>query len=557
MVLLSSYAAKRCPRRVHNEWDPTIPTVEWAPPAEIQMRLDAGQEFEDEALARLRAALRPDQYVDLREVGGRTEAVEATLAAMDAGTEVVIGGWLPDDPAGGRKGRPDLLVREAEGPGYQPGEVKGHRMARTSKRGRLAYSTLDAPTMVVESEGLACGKSDRIDDYLQLAHYWRMLEACGHAAAEPQGLVVGTDELPDLVPAGLDSTVLVRLDLTGALFATYSRSRGKVKRSALERYDHEQAFRLRVAEVAASRTGAAEDPEPLVEPIFVEECKSCPWFDYCLEVAGPDAPSARLITGSFSRREWLALEQAGCSSVEALAQLDPGDEGFWRLYEPEVTHVPGAAKRLQAMVQRARMVVAGVRIERTTTGPIEVPRADVEIDFDIEWAPDNRVYLWGALVRRPGAEPAYRSIVSWEPLDEQGERRLATKFVTWLREILAEHGPGLLVYHYSPAEVCHLRRVLGADAVADLLVHFVDLHEFVRQNYVGVDGLGIKQVAPEFGFAWRDESPSGLQSQLWLGEARDSTDPATAGQARRRLLEYNEDDVAATAALREGLARER
>ncbi|MGN6250920.1 MAG: TM0106 family RecB-like putative nuclease [Marmoricola sp.] len=534
MVLLDAYAAKRCPRRVHNEWDPTIPKVAWEPPAEIQMRIDAGRDFEADVLDRLRDALRPHQYVDLRGLG-RSEAVARTLAAMADGADVVIGGWLPDDAAGGRTGRPDLLLRAADGSGYHPGEVKGHRITKAAKKGHLDCSRLGTPSLVEEVAGSSPCRTDRIDDYLQLAHYRRMLEACGHAASAARAAVIGTDDVPEL-----GGTVLVWLDLDEPLFLTYSRTAGKAKRSALERYDHEFAFRHRVAEAAS---GTA-----LVQPIFIEECTSCPWFEHCLDVAG-DAVSAQVITTAFSRREWLALEKAGCASLETLADLDVSDTSFQATYLPEVTHLPNALVRLADVVHRARMVRDGVVLERTTSGPIDLPTAEVEVDLDVEWDADVHVYLWGALLRRPGAEPVYRSFLSWQVLDAASERALAEEFVAWLRELVASVTGQVRVHHYSPAEVTQLRRVMGAD-IDDLLTLFVDLHRVVAGNFFGVNGLGIKKVAPAFGFAWRDETPSGVQSQLWLEEARHASDPAVAEAARQRLLDYNEDDVRATSALR-------
>jgi hypothetical protein len=110
---------------------------------------------------------------------------------------------------------------------------------------------------------------DRFSDYLQLAHYTRMLQACGFAPASGprRGLIIGTDDLTDLGVAGY---LLSWLDLDEPLFATFSRSQGTAVRSALERYDHEHGFRVRVAQRALERTGAASDPVPLVVPVFVE-----------------------------------------------------------------------------------------------------------------------------------------------------------------------------------------------------------------------------------------------------------------------------------------------
>jgi predicted RecB family nuclease len=77
----------------------------------------------------------------------------------------------------------------------------------------------------------------------------------------------------------------------------------------------------------------------------------------------------------------------------------------------------------------------------------------------------------------------------------------------------------------------------------------------VRGNFFGVAGLSIKQTAPAFGFHWRDDDPGGLQSQVWLEQARGAVG-SDADTWRERILAYNEDDVRATAALRAGLRRE-
>jgi predicted RecB family nuclease len=221
------------------------------------------------------------------------------------------------------------------------------------------------------------------------------------------------------------------------------------------------------------------------------------------------------------------------------------------LYLPEVTHLRDPLGRLTTAVRRARMIRDGRNLERDTTGAITIPRADVEIDFDIEWDPDDRVYLWGALVNRPGADPVYHPLVTWDLLDDHGAVELAARFAGWLREQIAAAdaaGQSLLVYHYAHPEPTYLKRLLGETEVGDILSRFVDLLPVVRQHYFGLHGLGIKKVAPEFGFKWRDEDPGGLQSQLWLIAAREGDDAA-----RRRVLAYNEDDVRATHAIRNGI----
>jgi hypothetical protein len=65
---------------------------------------------------------------------GKADAIAATVHAMESGAPLVLGGWLPDDYAGGRTGRPDVLIKVAGG--YLPADVKHHstvKRANTTK----------------------------------------------------------------------------------------------------------------------------------------------------------------------------------------------------------------------------------------------------------------------------------------------------------------------------------------------------------------------------------------------------------------------------------------
>jgi predicted RecB family nuclease len=77
-----------------------------------------------------------------------------------------------------------------------------------------------------------------------------------------------------------------------------------------------------------------------------------------------------------------------------------------------------------------------------------------------------------------------------------------------------------------------------------------DLFGSVRDYFLCSRGKGLKTIAPAAGFTWRDPEASGENSMRWYRDAvgMDGA-PADAAQ-RRRLLEYNEDDVQATYTLR-------
>ncbi len=514
-------------------------------------------------------ALVDERFLNLAGLGlSARQLIGATLEAMDAGFEVIAGGQLPDDVAGGRTGKPDLLIRGGhrrhDGSfGYLPADIKHHATLQASAKGEYLSSTLSDPSFESATSQKGAKPKNREADPIQLAHYWRMLAACGrNADTRPVGAIVGTDEK-------YGGPMLVWHELDVPTFRTFSRSqpKGVALRTALDRHDHEHSFRIKIAEVARQRHGTANDPEPIVAPIYINECNSCPWFDYCMAQLGErDASTA----GRLSAREWLALKSVlGIDTKEQLAALDPG--AVDRAYFAEVANSRQAVERLRKAVTTAQMQLAGEYLRRTTVGSIPVPRADLEIDLDVEWDRDNHVYLWGMLVsNRLSGRIDFEHISGWDSLDAASNSALAAKF--WLRisslvRDAEEAGHSVLIYHYSSTEKSHFRSLVEAavdpdlpgieDADQFMATYFVDEYPLVTEHFVGRESLGLKAVAVHGAdFNWRDEDPGGLQSQLWLDEARNAADPADRLAARERILEYNEDDVRATAAVREWLSEQ-
>ena len=561
--LLNSRVAVQCARRAHNDHDPTmsdlplvdVPLSRWA---------EAGITFEEAVVTYLISKL-GDSCVDLRSLR-HADAIPATSEAMDSAIPVIIGGALPDDIAGRRRGRPDLLIlsgmRDDGAWGYLPADIKSHQVLRATKTGSINAIALDRLTDSdgwSTQSGLSPNSAHRLTDLMQLAHYWRLLEACGHDADRgPVGGLVGSDTFAS------DEPFLVWQSLTEPDFSTFSRSRGTAKRSALERYDHEFGFRVKVVDVAEQQ-GQPDAPLPLVRPVIIDECDSCPWHDVCFEEVGDSEPSVHVVSGRLGLREWNALRSVGVITVEDLAGLsldDPRLASYW----PELDIKQARAQsRLEDAVTRAQMSLAGERLRATGGRAHEVPGADVEVDFDLEWDADGRLYLWGLLVT-DGNGQRLESVYSWDPLDEGGEADLASVAIARLVSLRKEaeaSGLSFRVYHYSHPEISMVRSLIRRGGPHPWPSEewweeftsecFVDLLPIVKAGFIGLRGLGLKEVAQAAGFEWQDDDPGGEQSLDWIEEARHATDADVREAARRRLLDYNTDDVMATLAVRRWL----
>ncbi|HHT12653.1 MAG TPA: TM0106 family RecB-like putative nuclease [Propionibacterium sp.] len=551
--VLDAYAARSCPVKTFHAFDPTVEQPQQPHDESLRESFSGGSDFRDLVLGRLAAT---DGVVDLRgmhEQGASwEERLRAALEAMGAGAPLILGAVLPPDLDGHRTGRPDALVRGADTasgtPGYWPLKVKPYRVTEKQLRSEtLQVSTLDAIADLRPLPDLRY-RVYREGALIELAHHWRLLESCGFASSQPLAAVIGDDR------TGSPSVTWV--DLTTRFIRTYSKTAGHKLRSALERYDHEHGFRVYVADAAQQRTGVDDPPAP-VRPIRVKECEWCAWWQVCRPQMDDDDLSLRISKAPLDVRELQTLLGLGIRTVAELAEADV--EAILPEYLSKTGHRDRAEHRLRQAARRARMMAHGVELERISVEPIGVPRAAVEVDLDIETADDGSVYLWGVLVTDE-AGSRFEHFSRFEPLTPDAEIQLAVEFARWLIALVERH-PGVRVYHYSDYETVHLRRLAERSgdpvlaAACELIRdHFVDLFGFLRDNFVGVDGLGLKVVATKgAGFQWRDEEPGGLASQTWFSEAVNGGTDAVRASAKQRVLDYNEDDVRATLAVRNWL----
>jgi predicted RecB family nuclease len=201
-----------------------------------------------------------------------------------------------------------------------------------------------------------------------------------------------------------------------------------------------------------------------------------------------------------------------------------------------------------------------------------VPRADVEVDVDMESFGDAGAYLWGCLLSGAdiGIEPGYRAFATWDPLPTDDEARSFAEFWAWLTDVRERtEAAGLTFRAYCYNALAENRWLFGsverfgdhpgipAKKEIQSFVdseQWVDLFRSVTDQFLCSHGKGLKVIAPVAGFSWRDPEAGGEASMRWYRDAVGMDGETPDDGQRERLLRYNEDDVLATRALREWIS---
>ncbi|MEV6640887.1 TM0106 family RecB-like putative nuclease [Amycolatopsis sp. NPDC051371] len=526
-VVLDAGAVSRCRRRVHLEHDPAMREVPLSPPdPTAQQRIDDATAHREDIVTRLMAA-NPGHWVKIARDLTAHERVELTEQAFAAEAAYIWGALLPVDPAGHRRGGIDLLVRT--GRGYVPVLVVRHRITDRGTGAIVTGPTDLDPAHRGADESRKVRSQPR--DQLRLVHIRRMLQTLGQA---DESLTLGG-------VIGLDADVVVWHDLTAGTWPG--------GRSALTEYQVRFADRLAIA------TAAANGEEPLAEPSRVLECRRCPWWPTCEVVLTETRDVSLVVRGE----DAVELRRAGVSTVDKLAALDPTGDA------PEVNWTgvtfPDAVVLARAWLADLTLVR---RVDR-----VEVPRADVEVDVDMESFGDAGAYLWGCLLTGAdiGLAPGYRAFATWDPLPTDDEARSFAEFWAWLTDVRERtEAAGLTFRAYCYNALAENRWLFGsverfgdhpgvpAKKEIQSFVdseEWVDLFRSVTDQFLCSQGKGLKVIAPVAGFSWRDPEAGGEASMRWYRDAVGMDGETPDAAQRERLLSYNEDDVLATRALRE------
>ncbi|WP_211208361.1 TM0106 family RecB-like putative nuclease [Corynebacterium lubricantis] len=289
--------------------------------------------------------------------------------------------------------------------------------------------------------------------------------------------------------------------------------------------DRTKAFLVPVEPYIDSLREALDQPTP-EQPRRLKQCASCRFWQLC----EPELREMDEISLVFPGERARAFRDLEIHTIAGAIHADLG--------EPSIV----------AQAWRENIPV----LARTET--TSVPRADVEIDIDMEAYLDQGAYMWGAY-----DGDTYHAFVTWDEVGGKEESAMFTEFWTWLmgrREAALEAGQTFAAYCYAAGGENHwlmssARRFKTVDeAEVKQFIQsdeWIDVFAYVRRQLVGVEGLGLKVVAPLAGYAWEDDV-DGEASVAYRRSARLGDEAA-----RELLLRYNEDDCRATRAVREFL----
>lgn len=609
-VRLGGYAAKQCAEKVRKDHDPRYKDIQQDPvPAGVQSRMDSGVEFElrvgevwekalGSAFRRIDTCDRSDSSKSSRE------AETSRLMGNPGRVKVIWNARLTGNIRSGRAGEPDALVWAGKVGGvhrWHPVDVKDHKvLTGTRKAAQQAVSALPDPGLrSASAEDLGPG-SLKLSNALQLAHYQRMLQEAGHAHPDDGCAIVGREEK------------IVWHDLNAA---THRHPDGK-NLSAYQWYDLEFARRLEIARKAirAEGDGAPEWKSECTSCSWRTNCHDELDIDLDHITLVPGITPSRALAhykSGVSRRGQLArLERRTAELIDAGVDLaaatiwarfadgtepvssrpEAGKEELQAYQKAGITTASDVLKldqkvvpysgtgvhRLASAIDQTRVSLAGKVYRARGVDSVSVSRAAYEQDIDIEDA-EGFVYLIG--VRTTGYKRVgenvqrraeYQAFVTWDRTDEAEAANFAEfwEHITGAQAYAKAKRYGYVAYYYGHHEPSWFRKLAerhsdkpGVPTVAEVerffdMKNVVNLHEVVSRELVWpTPTTGLKDVAKWARFSWRDEDPSGDNSLAWYRSAIADTDEAVRESMRARIIEYNADDTAAQASVRDWLVK--
>lgn len=294
---------------------------------------------------------------------------------------------------------------------------------------------------------------------------------------------------------------------------------------------HEFVSEFEAFVVELERIRAGEKPDPVLR-------KSCydtgPWGAVCERFARETNDIALLYNVDVNKLR--ALRALGVRAVSDAARMDP--ESLDGLAKGLRLHSLDVIKR------QAQALEDGLVMVRE---PVSLPTEGLEIHFDIESDPPNDTdYLYGFLLRGPDGDE-YKAFVA---VTLEDEKTMWGSFLEWLKGLPDAYA----VYHFSSYEKSRLavleKRYGGSEWLDLFRTRMIDLKEITTHGVTfPLYFYGLKYIAKFLGFSWRGEVKGGSQSVDVFEKYLETKDRTLLDS----ILLYNEDDVRATAHLKDWL----
>lgn len=279
-------------------------------------------------------------------------------------------------------------------------------------------------------------------------------------------------------------------------------------------------------EFDTTRFSLPEDTQPSHAPRRMRECAHCRYWKYCEEELIKNDDLSLVFPGGKGD----ILREHGLTTVEDVIHAN------LPIYSP--------------IAQAWRKKIPVLYRKDAPT----IPTWDVEIDIDMEAYLDYGAYLWGCWDGR-----TYTPFATWtEELGGKEEAQNFSLFWQWLinkKDTALKEGKSFAAFCYAANGENHwLRqsalRFAGYPGIPSIKEveefinspHWIDVFQLVRTSLIGVDGLGLKIIAPLAGFHWDEEDLDGEKSL-----------EAYRRKEKERILSYNNDDCKATAIVRQWL----
>ena len=308
------------------------------------------------------------------------------------------------------------------------------------------------------------------------------------------------------------------------------------KDMAIINVDHERiAFSPSVVHVGKTRAKVKEIVEVLAgtkpPPRLASKCKHSPWFSECVRDA--EASNDIALIYDLDSRAHPALRAAGINTVDDAAAMDIASLPKIPFYPP-------------ATLERVRLQAQALKTgELRWISTPKIPDAPLRIYFDIEGDPLLDVqYLFGFWIVGNG-EPHYVRFLAERPEDE---RAMWREFLAWTETLPKDY----VVYHYADYERSNTLRMAreygSSPAFERFATRYVDFLKIVKESVVlPLYFYSIKDIAKSkfLNYHWRHQKAGGAQSIFWYEEWLETGDR----KILQDIIDYNEDDVVATAHL--------